>query len=76
MNLQVRRQAKLLGAQLRARRMECGISLSELARASGISKGECSKVENGKANVTLGTLKAMGAALALQLRVEIQEVVR
>jgi transcriptional regulator with XRE-family HTH domain len=56
--------------------MECGISLSELARASGISKGECSKVENGKANVTLGTLKAMGAALALQLRVEIQEVVR
>jgi transcriptional regulator with XRE-family HTH domain len=37
---------KLLGTNLRARRDEQGISLSELARRSGIAKGTLSQLES------------------------------
>src|SRR5437763_13503787 len=54
---------KLLGTNLRARRDEQGISLSELARRSGIAKGTLSQLESGSGNPTIQTVFSLSNAL-------------
>ncbi|MGW7679225.1 helix-turn-helix domain-containing protein [Kribbella sp. NPDC054772] len=56
---------KLLGANLRARRDEQGISLSELARRSGIAKGTLSQLESGAGNPTIETVFSLSNALGV-----------
>jgi transcriptional regulator with XRE-family HTH domain len=56
-----------LAANLRRLRIARHLSLSELARATGISKATLSSIENARANPTVETL----ASLAGVLRVEI-----
>jgi len=60
----------LLTGNLRRLRIARHLSLSELARATGMSKATLSGIENGRANPTLDTL----AALAQALRVSIVEL--
>src|SRR3954449_4429647 len=54
---------KLLGTNLRARRDEQGISLSELARRSDIAKGTFSQLESGAGNPTIETVFSLSSAL-------------
>src|SRR3954451_21505162 len=56
---------KLLGTNLRARRDEQGISLSELARRSGIAKGTLSQLESGAGNPTIDTVFSLSNALGV-----------
>ncbi|MEU4190518.1 XRE family transcriptional regulator [Kribbella sp. NPDC026611] len=56
---------KLLGANLRAARDEQGISLSELARRSGIAKGTLSQLESGTGNPTIETVFSLSNALGV-----------
>ncbi|HEY4569941.1 MAG TPA: XRE family transcriptional regulator [Kribbella sp.] len=56
---------KLLGTNLRARRDEQGISLSELARRSGIAKGTLSQLESGAGNPTIETVFSLSNALGV-----------
>src|SRR5215470_7804561 len=56
---------RLLGTNLRARRDEQGISLSELARRSGIAKGTLSQLESGAGNPTIETVFSLSNALGI-----------
>ncbi len=60
----------VLRRNLRRLRIARHLSLSELARATGMSKATLSGIENGRANPTLETL----AALADALRVPVAEL--
>ncbi|MEW2248942.1 XRE family transcriptional regulator [Streptomyces sp. NPDC014776] len=52
-----------VGRRLRALRTMRGLSLSELARRSGVGKGTLSELESGTRNPTLETLYALTTAL-------------
>jgi transcriptional regulator with XRE-family HTH domain len=56
---------RVLGVNLRARRDEQGISLSELARRSGIAKGTLSQLESGAGNPTIETVFSLSNALGV-----------
>lgn len=61
------RVAAQVGQRLRALRVDRGLSLSELARRSGVGKGTLSELETGQRNPTLDTLFALTSALRLPL---------
>lgn len=56
-----------LAANLRRLRIARHLSLSELARATGIGKATLSGIENGRANPTVETLAALAGALRVSL---------
>ena len=66
----VRSTHDLLASNLRRLRIARHLSLSELARATAMSKATLSGIENGRANPTVETL----AGLASALRVSITEL--
>jgi transcriptional regulator with XRE-family HTH domain len=57
----------VLAANLRRLRIARSLSLSELARATTISKATLSSIENGHANPTIETLVALAGALRVPL---------
>ncbi|MEV7612641.1 XRE family transcriptional regulator [Streptomyces sp. NPDC089799] len=59
--------AARVGSRLRAQREARRISLSELARRSGVGKGTLSELESGRRNPTLETLYALTTALGVPL---------
>ena len=61
------RPQDVLAANLRRLRIARRLSLSELARATGMSKATLSSVESGRSNPTIETLAALGAALRVSL---------
>jgi transcriptional regulator with XRE-family HTH domain len=56
-----------LAANLRRLRIARHLSLSELARATGMSKATLSGIENGRANPTVETLASLAAALRVSI---------
>ena len=67
------RAGEMLAANLRARREEQGISLSELARRSGIAKGTLSQLESGTGNPTIETVFSLSNALGLPVSALLSE---
>jgi transcriptional regulator with XRE-family HTH domain len=61
------RPQDVLAANLRRLRIARRLSLSELARATGISKATLSSVESGRSNPTIETLAALAGALRVPL---------
>jgi len=57
----------VLAANLRRLRIARHLSLSELARATTMSKATLSSIENGRANPTVDTLASLAAALRISL---------
>lgn len=55
----------MLATNFRRLRIARHLSLSELARATGMSKATLSGIENGHANPTVETLASLAAALAV-----------
>jgi transcriptional regulator with XRE-family HTH domain len=64
------RVQEMLAANLRRLRIARHLSLSELARGTGMGKATLSGIENGHANPTIDTL----AGLAVALRVSVTEL--
>jgi len=58
---------QVLGARLRARRQERGLSLGELARRVSISPSALSKLETGKISPSVSTLRGLAVELQLSL---------
>lgn len=52
-----------IGREVRTFREKLGITMSELAKAAGISAGMLSKIENGTTSPSLSTLQALSRAL-------------
>jgi transcriptional regulator with XRE-family HTH domain len=61
------RPQDVLAANLRRLRIARRLSLSELARATGMSKATLSSVESGRSNPTIETLAALAGALRVPL---------
>jgi len=59
--------AAAVGAQIRLRREQRGMSASELARRAGVSKATLSGLESGRSNPTIDTLDAVAVALGIPL---------
>ena len=57
------RRRPLVGGQIRRRRRERGLTLAQVAEASGLNVGYLSQVENDKASPSLETLAALADAL-------------
>jgi transcriptional regulator with XRE-family HTH domain len=57
----------VLAANLRRLRIARRLSLSELARGTGMSKATLSSVESGRSNPTIETLAALAGALRVSL---------
>ena len=53
-----------IGREVRSLRRQQGLTVAELARASGLSLGMLSKIENGATSPSLTTLQALGHALS------------
>lgn len=58
---------KVVGANLRRLRIDQSLSLSDLARSSGVAKATLSALESGRGNPTLETLSALAAALEIPM---------
>jgi transcriptional regulator with XRE-family HTH domain len=56
-----------IGREVRAARKQLGITVAELATATGISLGMLSKIENGNTSPSLTTLRLLGRALGVPL---------
>jgi transcriptional regulator with XRE-family HTH domain len=52
-----------IGREVRAFREKLGLTISELAKSSGISAGMLSKIENGSTSPSLSSLQALSKAL-------------
>lgn len=52
----------VIAQRVREHRQQLGMTLAQLADASGVSKGMLSKIENGQASPSLGTLARVAAA--------------
>ncbi|WP_372346294.1 helix-turn-helix domain-containing protein [Streptomyces sp. KL116D] len=62
-----------VGRRLKALRQAVGLSLSELARRSGVGKGTLSELESGLRNPTLETLYALTTALGRPLSAVLED---
>src|SRR5918997_2973011 len=54
---------RAVAANVRARRLQAGMTLADLAAASGLGKSTLAQLESGKANPSVETLWAIAAAL-------------
>ncbi len=61
------RPQDVLAANLRRMRIARRLSLSELARATGMSKATLSSIESGRSNPTVETLASLAEALRVSL---------
>lgn len=52
-----------IGREVRRHREKIGLTISELAKAAGLSAGMLSKIENGATSPSLATLQALSGAL-------------
>jgi transcriptional regulator with XRE-family HTH domain len=57
--------AAQIGERIRQLRKEKNMSLLELSRASGISRGHLSDIERGRVVMTIGTLASLAGALQI-----------
>lgn len=61
------RLERAIGHEVRTFRKKLGITVTDLAAASGLSLGMLSKIENGNISPSLGTLQALSRGLGVPL---------
>jgi transcriptional regulator with XRE-family HTH domain len=64
---------RVVAANIRSLRREAGMTLAELAGASGLGKSTLAQLESGKANPSVETLWAIGAALKVPFAQLVEE---
>lgn len=62
--------ALYVGMQLRLRRTELGLKISEVAEMTGITEASISRLERGELDVRLSTLALLRSALALEIDID------
>ena len=67
MNAQDSASLLAVGAKLRARRLHAGRTQAELAAAAGVSRVTLSRLESGQQEASVTTLRALAAALGLDV---------
>lgn len=66
-------QQEQLGKTIAAMRQAQNLTQADLAERTGIIQGDISKIENGKANPTLDTLKRIAKGLGMHLDIRFVE---
>lgn len=64
----------VLANMFRELRMKKNLTLSALAEKTGMEKGQLSKIENGKFNLTLATINRIASALDAKVNFDLQPV--
>ena len=64
-------KAEILAQQFRELRKKKHLTQSQLAERLGMEKGQISKIENGKFNLTLATINKIASALSVKLHFEL-----
>ncbi|MBN2821066.1 MAG: helix-turn-helix transcriptional regulator [Bacteroidales bacterium] len=67
-------KAEILAHQLKELRLKRNLSLTQLANKIGMEKGQLSKIENGKFNLTLATINRIAAALDAKVNFDLQPI--
>lgn len=58
---------EVFGRNVKARRLELGLSISAVAKASGVSRDTIRRIESGHSNWRLNTLSAIAETLDMSL---------
>ena len=64
-------KTEILACQFKELRKKKKLTQSQLAEKLGLEKGQISKIENGKFNLTLSTINKMAAALGARVNFEL-----
>lgn len=67
-------KAEILAHQFKELRKMKHLTQTELADKLGMEKGQISKIENGKFNLTLSTINKIAAALGAKVNFDIQQI--
>ena len=67
-------KAEVLAHKFKELRKKKHLTQSQLAEKLGMEKGQISKIENGKFNLTLATISRMATALGAKVSFELQSV--
>lgn len=67
-------KAEILAHRFKQLRIRRHLTQSQLAEKIGIEKGQISKIENGKFNLTLSTINKIAAALGAKVNFELQPI--
>lgn len=67
-------KAEILAYQFKDWRKKKNLTQSQLAEKTGIEKGQISRIENGKYNLTLATINKIAAALGAKVNFDLQPV--
>lgn len=67
-------KAEILAHQFKELRKRKKLTQEQLAEKTGIEKGQISRIENGKYNLTLATISKIANALGAKVNFELQTV--
>jgi HTH-type transcriptional regulator / antitoxin HipB len=67
-------KAEILAFQFKELRKMKNLTQAQLAEKTGIEKGQISRIENGKYNLTLATINKIAAALDTRVNFDLQPV--
>ena len=67
-------KAEILAHQFKELRKMKHLTQTELADKLGMEKGQISKIENGKFNLTLSTINKIAAALGAKVNFDLQQI--
>ena len=67
-------KAEILAHQFKELRKKKHLTQSQLAEKLGMEKGQISKIENGKFNLTLATINKIASALGARVSFDLQPV--
>ncbi len=65
-------KAEILAYQFKELRKKKNLTQAQLAEKTGIEKGQISRIENGKYNLTLATINKIAAALGAKVNFDLQ----
>lgn len=67
-------KAEILAHQFKELRKKKQLTQSQLAEKLGMGKGQISKIENGKFNLTLATINKIASALDARINFDLQPI--
>jgi len=67
-------KAEILAYQFKELRKKRHLTQSQLAEKTGMEKGQISKIENGKFNLTLATINKIASALGAKISFDLQSI--
>lgn len=67
-------KAEILAFQFKELRKKKHLTQSQLAEKLGMEKGQISRIENGKFNLTLATINKIASALGVRVNFELQQI--